>query len=81
MAQALLGEGTYACSSGGASVEALRAGCGSPLSRGCTGGSEPERGWDEGSAPSGAVSPSSVLRNNAASGPSRMLARLALAIG
>src|SRR5437588_6405557 len=74
--------------SSGASVDAPRPGCGRPVSRGCAGGSGSERrarsagAWSAcGGAAPGSPSSSSVLRNRAASGPSRMLARLAFAMG
>src|SRR5258707_11056174 len=72
----------------GSGAERLSAGCGRPLSRGCagaaSGGAADLAGDSAGAlAPAGSAcsaSAPSVLRKRAASGPSRMLARLAFAI-
>src|ERR1700683_5136442 len=70
---------SYACgSSGGVSGDALRAGWGSALS---WRGSALSRLAGAPATPACSSSAMSVLRNRAARGPSRMLARLALAIG
>src|SRR3954447_9504806 len=90
------GVGTCGSGAGGASGGAPSEGCGWPVSRGCGGGGSGARrscaaGVDgAGTRPSsaagaagsaGSAAACSVLRNRSASGPSRMLARLPLAIG